>query len=223
LADGDMRFLDAYSSSGGLRRAQGRYDADVTVKARHGSLAQGTALELAFTNATLAGSAVSAQSSGRFSCAAVHRDGQLHFEPVALDVNGAVFTLDGTDSSKFEGRARSTSLVWLGQNNPRALQSTVDVQVTPGHALLDPLLGELPSDIAKALVSLPRLDARIATFLSSGRSRVELLQLNAGQVNAQGVWQDRPRGGDGTFALDTDVADVNIHVKNGNIGWELDQ
>ena len=103
-----------------------------------------------------------------------------------------------------------------------ALQATVDARVKPGNAFLEAALGKTPAAITDAILDLPQIDTRVALYLTEGRSRVELLHLNGGDVEASGAWQDRPAGGTGGFTVKTSLVDIGLALDRSKVRWDLE-
>jgi hypothetical protein len=192
--------------------------------ADEGKVLEGTEVEAKFRQILLTTPDSIVATSGQLDVAAKHdADGTtVHLTPLNVSLRDTVVALDGTRSKSFAATVNSNSARWLTDKSPPALQATVDVRMKPGDALLQVAVGATPAAIAKAFLDLPELHTRVAMYLTEKRSRVELLHLDAGDVEASGAWQDKPTGATGGFTVKTPLADIGLALDRTGVSWDLE-
>jgi hypothetical protein len=224
LNDGELAFLNVYAGQLPLERVSGEYSADVRLRADEARLLEGTQLRAKFDDLLVTTSKVDVVSSGTLDVVATH-DGdtkEVNWSPLSISLRKTVVALDGSRSEPFSATLKSNSARWLTNAPTPALQATMDVRMNPGDALLDVALGSMPSAIADAFLDMPVLQCRVAVYLTEQRSRVELLELHAGDLQASGSWQDKPAGATGGFSVKTSLVDVGIALDRRGVSWELE-
>lgn len=224
LTSGDLAFLEVYAAKLPLQAIKGRYSAQLRLRADFGTLLEGSFLKYEFENVKAKAEGFELTASGKLEAAGKHaeQNSEVTINPLSLSLTNATFSLDNDRSRPFEATVKSGSARVLTAEASPAFQTTVDVRLKPGDVLLTPLLGDTPAAVTKALLNLPQLTARVALFLGKQRSRIEVLRLDAGDLAATGVWQDRPRGGTGDFSIKTDLVDIGLGLNGDGVSWELD-
>lgn len=223
LRAGQLAFLDVYSGLP-LERMSGEYSAVLRLRSEKGKLLDGTEFKGKFEDLKVATKDVSVSADGVIEVGAKHdAEAQIvHWVPLNASFKNAVVTLNGDRSKPFSAIVTSSSARWLTEKREPALQATVDARVEPGDALLEAALGKTPAAITDAFLDLPQLDTRVALYLTKGRSRVELLTLDAGDLKASGAWQDRPAGGTGGFTVKTSLVDIGVALDRSSVSWDLE-
>ncbi len=223
LRDGDLSFANVYSGLP-IKRLEGRHSTEVRILAAAGKLRDGSHFKTKLDNVDLATADVGVTTDAVIEVGANHdlQASIVHLTPLEASFRNTVVNFDGDRSKRFAATLTSNSARWLTETPASAFQATVDVQATPGNAFLEAALGKTPAAITEAFLDLPRLTARVAVYLNKESSRVELLALDAGDLKASGVWQDRPRGSTGGFAVKTPVVDIGVALNGGSVSWDLE-
>lgn len=226
LEDGDLSFLEVYEAKTQLEKTAGNYSARLRLLAEQGKLRKGTRLTAKFDKVTVANPSFTVVTSGAVQVGAAHdaETSVIEILPFEVAVKDTVLGIDGSRSKSFAAKFESTSARWLSGTEEKpngAFQATFDARLEPANALLGVGLGKTPAEIADAMLHLPRLDTRVAVYLTKGRSRVELLRLAAGDIAATGAWQDRAAGATGAFKVSTPLLDVALGLDRSGVSWEL--
>lgn len=224
LTAGELAFLEVYAGQIPIQSARGRYSARLRLNADRGKVLDGTHVDYEFEDVTIKADGFQVASSGQLQAGAKHheREPRVDINPLSLALTNTTLTVDKDRSRPFAATVNSGGARVLTAEPSPAFQATMDVRLKPGDALLGPLLGDTPAAITKALLDLPQLTARVAVYLGNQRSRVEVLRLDAGDLAASGVWQDRPRGGSGDFSIKTDLVDIGVALSGGRVSWDLE-
>lgn len=227
LEDGDLSFLEVYEAKTELERTSGSYFARVRLLAEQGKLNEGTRLTARLDKVAVANASFTVVTSGAVEVGAAHdpETSVIEILPLEMALKDTVVGMDGSRSKSFAAKLASSSARWLPATTDTpngAFQATFDAQLAPANALLGVGLGKTPAAIADALLHLPRLDTRVAVYLTKGRSRVELLRLAAGDIAATGAWQDRAAGATGAFKVSTPLLDVALALDRSGVNWELE-
>ncbi len=224
LQRGELDFLNVYAGSLPIAAPKGDYSLELGLRAEQGRLLDGNRVRWTFDDVSFAAAKTRVVSSGTLEVGAKHDPTEplIHVVPFELAVEKTVLTIDGERSKPLSATLVSRSARLLTDKPSTTLQATVDARLQPGDALLEPLLGETPAAITKAFLELPELVTRVAVYLTEGRSRVELLKLDAGDLEASGAWQDRPAGGTGGFSVKTALADIGIALDGSQVSWDLE-
>jgi hypothetical protein len=227
LEDGDLAFLQVYQAATQLKKTAGSYSAHLRLLAERGKVQEGSRLMAKFDKVAVANPSLTVVTSGVVDVGAAHdADASVvEIRPFEVAVKDTVVGIDGSRSKSFVAQFKSSSARWLSPTPDKpdgAFQATIDAQLQPANALLGVALGKLPAEIADAMLHLPRLDTRVAVYLTKGRSRVELLKLAAGDIAATGAWQDRAAGATGAFKVSTPLLDVALALDRGGVSWQLE-
>jgi hypothetical protein len=223
MRGGDISFLDVYSAMP-FKRIKGAHSTDVRIVSEGRKILAGTSFKTTLEKLDLATDDLSVASDVAIQIGAKHdtEAGVIHLDPFSASLQNAIVGFGGERSKRFSATVVSSSARCLTESAAPALQATIDARVTPGDALLEAALGKTPAAITDAFLDLPRLVTRVALYLTKERSRVELLYLDAGDLKASGVWQDRPVGGTGEFSVKTSLVDVGVALDRNRVSWDLE-
>lgn len=223
LRAGQLAFLDVYSGLP-LKRVSGEYSAVLRLLAENGKVLEGTEFKGKFKGVKVTADGVSVATDAVIDVGAKHdaEEQIVHLVPLNASFTDAVIDFNGDRSKQFSAIVTSSSARWLTDKPATALQATVDARVKPGDALLEAALGKTPAAITDAFLDLPQIDTRVALYLTKGKSRVELLHLDAGDLEASGAWQDRPLGGTGGFTVKTSLVDIGVALDRNRVSWDLE-
>lgn len=223
LRAGRLGFLEVYSGLP-LKKLSGEYSAVLRLLAEHGKFLDGTEFKAKFKRLQVAADDVGLNADAVVELGVKHDPAEavVHLVPFNVSLENAVAEFSGDRSKRFSAIATSRSARWLTDKPSTAIQATVDARIEPGDALLEAALGKTPAAITDAFLDLPRVDTRVALYLTQGKSRVELLHLDAGDLEASGAWQDRPKGGTGGFTVKTSLVDIGVALDRNSVSWDLE-
>ncbi len=98
----------------------------------------------------------------------------------------------------------------------RFLQGTFDLELQEAQELLKLALPDVTAPLAKALAGVDDLQARVAVYVGSELTMVELLSANSGDVDARGTWKKSNGLAKGRFALETSLGDLGLRLDDSN-------